>query len=105
MNRLSSKEFKKDLAEQYKTSLAEIETIIESQFKFVADVISANNPVEGSCKTILLRDFGKFGVTPLGKRRAAIIHDKHSAEGTLQQRKSEIIFVDDLADGTVNFIE
>lgn len=95
MNRLSSKDFKKDLAEKFHKSLSEIDEIIESQFIFVGDVIRDNNPVEGQYKIVYLKEFGRFGMSQLGKRRVELIHNKHVEKGTLQKRVSQFEFIDD----------
>lgn len=105
MNRIPSKEFKKELARRFNKPLSEIEEIIESQFNIIADIIAANNPVEGKCKMIFLKEFGRFGVSAFGKRKANIIREVSAKSGKLTKRATEFEFVNDVEeeiDGITN---
>ena len=90
MHRQSSKELEKQLADSFHLPITTIRLIVQSQFRFVADVIHESaTHLDSMPKNVLLRNFGRFVVTRYKKSNRECYAHK------LVGPDEEIVFIDD----------
>jgi nucleoid DNA-binding protein len=79
MHRAASKEMIKRLSDEFHLPVETISIIVNSQFRFVAETITSANPITGEYKNVYIRNFGRFVVTRLKRKKisdySAVVDD------------------------------